>query len=258
MWSATLRGLTDFIHDLYRANVPPTAVRLLQAILKDHDIYPAVHFERHCQPAPPDVFFTYHSAQSFVDVHYLVKKAFKFAAELLTGRRDDLDWKVVERMQTDGIRLWVDFMFVDQTARDIRQELDVLPRLLEQSRAHMVLGDLPLTRSWCCYEIALFNQDCATANNQELRSFIAPTRKVYFNWELTETSEEQDKTFIGERIAAEFPNGFEGFTHIMRQASASAVLSTTEENPSYPPAALDSLAEAASDWYQRTLGPTAE
>ena len=65
-----------------------------------------------------------------------------------------------------------------------------------------MLGEKPLTQAWCCYEIALFNQRCATAKLGELalQSFIAPTTSIYRGWARTETTEADDKTFIEDRI----------------------------------------------------------
>jgi hypothetical protein len=116
-----------------------------------------------------------------------------------------------------------------------------------------VLGEWPLTRSWCCYEIALFNQRCATGDETLLRSFIAPSRNIYFGWDQTETSEVEDKLFIADRISNSFPNGFEGFNHVMNQANATAILPVTFGEIYFAPAALDALGEAAEFWYARVL-----
>jgi hypothetical protein len=188
---------------------------------------------------------------------------FILQALLLREQRPELTSTNFEPMVADGITFWVDFVFIDQSARDIQRELDVLPTLLNGAKAHFVVGQRPLTRSWCCYEIALFNQDCAVvgaaqtpvlnviAPSTKLHSFIAPTTKIYFDWEYTETTEAEDKHFIEEHIKSNFPNGFEGFNHIMQEANLTAVLSATESNPVYPPAGLSSLAKAAENWFER-------
>jgi hypothetical protein len=192
--------------------------------------------------------------ENFVDVQVLAWRALDFAAHLLRERRQKLNTVDFEPMIADGITFWVDFVFIDQNARDIRRELDVLPAILDGAKAHFVLGERPLTRSWCCYEIALFNKRCATATATEvpLQSFIAPTTSIYSLWSHTETTDTEDKAFIEERITSSFPNGFEGFNHVMQQANGTAALSAIESNPWYPPAALDSLAAAAEYWFQRS------
>jgi len=253
-WSITARGLSEFVGDLSHQGVRSTSVRALHKTLKDGGIYPARDFAHRCKPILPDAFFTYHSAQNFVDIREIVWKAFDFAARLYRERHPE-DKRDLEPVIADGITCWIDFMFIDQCARDIPRELDVLPVLLNAAAAHFVLGDQPLTRSWCCYEIALFNQRhvAETTDKMQLRSFIAPTTSIYFGWQDTKTTEANDKTFIEERIRRGFPHGFKGFNQIMEEANGTAVLSSTEVDPFYPPAALDSLASAAERWFTRAL-----
>jgi hypothetical protein len=159
------------------------------------------------------------------------------------------------------VRFWFDFVFIDQTARDIRAELEVLPALLEGVAAHFVIGERPLERVWCCYEIALSNRHLALGSppdpanpSSTLRSFVNPTLAVYHGWDLAEATEPDDKAFIEERIREGFPDGLAGFDRVMHQANAQAVLSTTEPGASYPPAALDTLVEAAERWWSRRAG----
>ncbi len=254
-WSTTARGLSEFVGDLVRLGIGDLSVRALQRTFRERGIYPARDFAARCKPEPPDAFFTYHSAASFIDIQEIAWRAFDFAAQHLRARRPDLGAVDFEPMIADGIRLWVDFLFIDQGARDLRRELDVLPGLLHGARAHFVLGDLPLTRAWCCYEIALFNQDLVAVGEPALRSFIAPSQNIYFGWDQVESSEAEDKSFIGDRIAHTFPDGWKGFNHVMQQANATAVLPLTDLTPWYTPASLDALGAAAEGWFARTLSP---
>jgi len=253
LWSTTPRGLSLVLSELFRLGVPSVSARSLQKILKEQKIYPVRDFEDYFEPILPDAFITYHSAQNYVEVQEIAWQATTFASELLGERRPDIDRIALEDLASDGVRLWIDFLFIDQRARDIRQELNVLPKLLQGAQAHFVLGDQPLSRAWCCYEIALFNQQCAEAemSKLELRSFIAPTRTIYFGWDTTDVTEAQDKEFIAEQIEQWFPHGFDGFNHVMNQVNATAVLSTTETAPHYPPAALSTLTTAAAQWFDR-------
>jgi hypothetical protein len=261
MWSTTPKRLSEFVGALLRGGIPSTSVRNLQKGFRENRIYPARDFPQFCVSARPDAFFSYHSAQNFVDLQEIVWKAFDFAAQQLMYKRPDLTQSDLEPMISDEVRLWVDFMFIDQSARDLREELDVLPRLLQGASAHFVLGNEPLTRAWCCYEIALFNQRLAEADvppfpgmqGQRLLSYIAPSRNLYFGWEGTETSEIDDKTFIAERISAAFPGGFDGFNNIMSQANSIAVLPLTEGTLWTTPAADDNLRKAAEAWYTRSF-----
>jgi hypothetical protein len=261
MWSTTPQRLSAFVGELAKMGIPPTSVRNLQNIFKEYRVYPARDFPQFCTPEPPDAFFSYHSAQDFVDVQEIVWRAFDFAAERLLRKRPNLMQEDLEPMISDGVRLWIDFMFIDQSARDLREELEVLPRLLQTASTHFVLGGQSLLRSWCCYEIALFNQHFAEADGHRLasldrpglRSYIAPTRNLYIGWEQTETSEVEDKSFIAERISGAFPGGFDGFHHIMAQANSVAVLPLAEGTTWSTPAADDNLDEAVERWYRRSF-----
>ena len=263
MWSTTPGRLSRFVRTILDGGIPPTTpVRELQRAFRDHGFYPARDAHGLCTPDPPDAFFTYHSAQSLGEVHDIVWQASSHAATVLQRSRPELAEVDLGPMIEEGICIWIDFAFIDQSARDMREELIILPRLLQEASVHFVLGTQPLMRSWCCYEIALFNQRFAEAdgppagpfNGPGLRSFIAPTRSFYIGWERTETSEAEDKVFISESIASGFPGGFDGFEKIMAQANTVAVGSLAGPADWSTPAADDNLLQAAESWYARTLG----
>jgi hypothetical protein len=241
-----------------------TSVRNLQLAFKESGVYPARDGPEFCVPAAPDVFFSYHSAQNFIDLQEIVLHAIRHVSRELVRHRPDLAIEDVQLLFWDNVRFWVDFMFINQSARDLREELDVLPNLLRNATAHFVIGTKPLMRAWCCYELALFNQDLAETDPEfqaglqgpRLRSFIAPTQSFYIGWERTETSEADDKAFIGERIAATFPGAFDGFNYVMAQANSVAVLPLTEGTTWSTPAADDGLMRAAEAWYAR--GPSTD
>jgi len=265
MWSTTPRRLSAFVGSLRQAFPDTMTVRNLQRAFQESDVYPARDGPEFCVPAAPDVFFSYHSAQNFIELQEIVLHAIRHASRELVRYRPDLAIEDVQLLFWDNVRLWVDFMFINQSARDLREELDVLPNLLRNATAHFVVGTQPLMRAWCCYEIALYNQEMAEADPQfegglqgpQLRSFIAPTRSFYLGWERTETSEVDDKAFIAERISANFPGAFKGFNYIMAQASSVAVLPLSEGTTWTTPAADDTLMRAAEAWYTRgVLGPS--
>ncbi len=260
MWSTTLRRLNALVEALLKRGMPNTmTVRELQLVFRQQGIYPVRDDPQYCVPALPDAFFTYHSAQNVVDLETIIWQTCQYAVRTLTRRRPELANDDLTPLIYDGIRIWVDFLFIDQSARDIRGELTVLPRLLESARAHFVLGTKPLMRAWCCYEIALFNQHLVSVDvprfpgvmGAQLRSFIAPTRSFHLGWERTETTEPDDKTFIGERIATAFPGGFDGFNNIMAQANSVAVLPFDESGVWSTPGADENLLHAVEAWYAR-------
>jgi hypothetical protein len=259
MWSTTPKRFSAFVESLIQPFPAGASARTVQRAFKEHGIYPARDGPEFCVPAAPDVFFSYHSAQNFLEIEEIVLKTIRHASEELVRHRPDLPLEEVLQTFWDGVRLWVDFMFIDQSARDLREELEVLPQLLRNATAHFVLGTEPLMRSWCCYEISLYNQELAKTDPQfaaglegpRLRSFIAPSQSFYIGWENTETSEVEDKVFIAERISSTFPGAFEGFNYVMAQANSVAVLPLTEGTTWSTPAADDSLIRAAEAWYAR-------
>lgn len=251
LWSITARGLSECLSALFKRGIQSSSIRELQKNLRENAIYPARDFAHLCSPEPPDVFFTYDSRQNFVEIQEIVWQTFDFAAMELRKRRPDLIGEDLEPLISDGIRLWVDFVFIDQSARDIRQELTVLPQLVNLVKVHYVLGSTPLERAWCCYEIALFNQQCVSKGNN-LKSFIAPMRTIYFGWDAVLTTEVEDKLYIEQSISSTFPNGLEGFTEVMNQANAVAVLALTEGAVYYTPDSMNNLWTAVEKWYDRS------
>jgi hypothetical protein len=251
-WSISAKNLSLFLRTALLQGVPNGSARTLQQALKRDSQYPARDIAGLCEPIPPDIFVTYHSAQSFADIEYLIWNTCRFASSLTSTEGSDLHRKQV---MEHGIRFWIDFLFIDQNSRDITRELDVLPSLLETSDVHIVLGDRPMTRAWCCYEIALFNRHCAGASSErgEMRSFIAPTDKPYVGWEYVAATDDRDKAAIGERIAQDYPGGETGFRRVMDQASGSAVVSKAFGTATYPPAALERMRTAADRWFAREI-----
>jgi hypothetical protein len=182
VWSSTLRGLVGIHEGLLTAGARSTSAWNLQKTLKKAGVYPVRDFPNLCTSDPPDAFFTYHSGQNFVDIEGIAQQTCNFAARELLRRRPEISSEDLNGFGADGIRLWIDYVFINQSARDIRSELDVLPYLLETVKAHFVLGQVSLTRAWCCCEIALFNQHCATTDSPVLKSFIAPTLDLHSGW----------------------------------------------------------------------------
>lgn len=261
LWSTTPKLLSEFVGALLRGGCPSVSARTLQKLFQERHLYPARDYPKFCEPAPPDIFFSYHSAQNFVDVQEIVWNAVRYAAQQFVSSRPDLAHIDLEVLFWERARLWVDFMFIDQSARDLREELAVLPQIVHGAGAHFVLGNTPLMRSWCCYEIALFNQRLAAQDvpkfpdmlGSQLRSFIAPSRSFYLGWERTETSDVNDKSFIAEQVSASFPGGFDGFNHVMAQANSVAVAPFATGAAWTTPAAEENLRMAVESWYARML-----
>ena len=261
MGSITARNVLGLLQELSGRGIRASTIKELHHALAAAGVYPARDLAHLCDPRPPDGFFTCQSSQELHNVVRNAGRAMRFAAGEVAPTLGDVPVDDLYAAFLDSVRLWFDFVFIDQTARDIREELEALPRLLDRVDAHFVIGEQPLRRVWCCYELALSNRHLAVDGphnpahpSSTLRSFVNPTLLVYHGWDLAEATEPEDKTFIEGRIHEAFPRGFEGFDLVMQQANAQAVLSTTEGGPSYPPAALESLAQAAATWWRRPAG----
>ena len=261
MGSITARNLFGLLQELRVRGIRTSTIKELHHALAEAGVYPARDLGHLCDSRPPDGFFTCQSSQELQNVVLNAGRAMRFAAAEVSPRLEGVSVDDLYATFLDSVRLWFDFVFIDQAARDIRQELEVLPELLEGVGAHFVIGERPLERVWCCYEIALSNRHLARDirpkpinPSSTLRSFVNPTLVVYHGWDLAEATEPDDKAFIEERIRETFPDGFEGFHRVMHEANAQAVLSTTEASASYPPAALESLVKAGERWWSRRPG----
>jgi hypothetical protein len=56
----------------------------------------------------------------------------------------------IEDLLVDEVTFWIDFDLINQSARDVRAELDVMPALIDSSKLHFALSHTALTRAWCC------------------------------------------------------------------------------------------------------------
>lgn len=262
--SVTMRGLNDIVGSLLHSGYPSCSVRELHGHLRSSNVYLAEQLKHLCSELPPDIFITYHSAENFVDVNKFLDNTRNFIGHLLLQERPDLDPREVEKMTWDGITFWVDFVFIDQTSRDIRRELEALPDLIDGARSHVVLSAQALTRAWCCYEIGLFNRHtktyplserAVTAGVQmfELLSFMPPNGHRYSGWDETHVTEPEDKRFIESEIRNAYPDGFDGFNRIMKQASLHTDLRAFGTELQYPPAAKAWMRDCALAWFERGL-----
>jgi len=119
--------------------------------------------------------------------------------------------------------VWIDFVFIDQSSRRLVEEVrEVLPRALASADVHLVLSDTAMLRSWCCYEVALFNRPDSggAARRHSLRSFIGRSRvQNYETFAQTSASQAADKYAIEQAIADSYPGGMSAFDFLLIQAS---------------------------------------
>jgi hypothetical protein len=220
----------------------------LGAYFRKKNLYLARDYEFRCRKELPDLFITYDWRMDLTELQQAIWSGLDYVAVLINEREPDL---IVEPLIGDGIGIWVDFMFINQNARDIRSELDVLPQLMASCAGHFVLSDTALTRAWCCYELALFNQRVAERKDKGLLSMIAPTLLHYKLWDGVESTELQDKAHIEERIIKDYPGGFLGFEYIMLQANLAGELAVQNSATTQIETAIEEHRNAAEKWLTR-------
>lgn len=173
--SITWRGLDSLLGEL---NIPALDLREwqlpafnthdLRPILLERGIYPARDFPHLIEQRPPDLFVTYDWREQILSVRATIWRALEYCLSSQQGRGVDL-----EDVAANGVSFWLDWVFIDQSSRNVDQELDlILPVLFKESAVHLVASVTALTRAWCCYELAQFNRRAAANKSNELTSLI--------------------------------------------------------------------------------------
>ena len=257
-WCTTARGLSLIVGDLRDRGIMSSNVHTLAERLRTQGIYPARDFAGRCLERAPDLFVTYDWQENYVDLQEAVWSGLDLIGSIVRERRPDLDEVDVERLIADRIGIWVDFLFIDQSARDVVGELAVLPALIEGSDAHFVLSRTALTRAWCCYELALFNKRDPTepSGGRTLRSFVTPTlASNYTGFASTSSTAPRDKVEIERNIEADYPGGMIGLDGLLMQVSLQSDPFFTR-GAAQAVAAHELVADAIDRWLQHQLGPS--
>jgi tetratricopeptide (TPR) repeat protein len=225
LWSCTGEQLTLLVEDLLHNGFESSNVYTLADGFRATRLYPVRDFEYHSSPRQPDIFVTYTWSDNYVDLQEAIRSGLDFIGTLIREARPELDEHVIERLVGKTLGIWIDFIFIDQSARNLGQEVrEVLPALMSQADIHFVLSDESLTRAWCCYELALFNQPFTTRQPIEggsILSFIAPSKtRRYETFSDTKVSNPEDKQEIERAILELFPGGMSGFDYLLIQASS--------------------------------------
>jgi hypothetical protein len=226
MWSLTIRGLSELVGDFLRSGIPASNVHTLAQRFRDLGIYPARDFESRCNPRPPDIFITYDWRYDFVDLQEAAYNGLLYIRDELSRHQPSIDPINYDSWLFDELTFWIDFVFIDQSARDVRAELDVMPDLIDASTLHFALSHTALTRAWCCYELALYNRrfleptpDTGPPSAPLLGSLLAPMPLGYRGWADSQASVAEDKVFLEEQLDELYPGGTLGIDSLMIQAS---------------------------------------
>jgi hypothetical protein len=209
-------GFHDLIGDLQSLGIGNTDIHNVAAALRQKGIYPARDLSARCLNDLPFMFVSYDWTTRLFDLEELIHAALKTIAD---KARSDLDIDLYSMLPS--LPFWLDFVFLDQSARDLRSELSVLPAIIAASDVHYVISPRALTRSWCCYELALFNSKFTESGSDlsELRSLLCPQWQKYQLWESTHTTEAADRRYIEEAIGTQFRGGTKQIDLFLIQAS---------------------------------------
>jgi hypothetical protein len=222
-WCCTGRQLSHLMGDLAAVGIRSSDVYTLGRRLRERNLYPARDFAHRCRPRDPQVFITYTWSENYIDLQEVIRRALDYLGDLVRQVRPHLDAAVIEELVNDKLGVWVDFIFIDQSARDVVSEVrEVLPDVIAAADVHFVLSESALLRSWCCYEVALFNQRTPTETSgaRTLRSFVGPSRVLdYQGFAATSSTDPEDKRVIEESLRATYPGGLSGVELLLIQAS---------------------------------------
>jgi tetratricopeptide (TPR) repeat protein len=260
VWCCSVRDFLLLIADLERLGIPSSDVHTLAMRLREKRIYPARDFSHRCQPRPPDIFISYDWRQNFVGLYNMIQGALVYMGQAIQQARPDLDSGLIRYLVFDEIGLWIDFVFIDQSARDVGAEVrEIIPRVIDSSDLHFVLSDTALSRSWCCYELALFNKRPLGPSSQyetggllawPLRSFVTQNQAQPFrSFRQSATTTPADKEIIEKYLGEEFPEGIEGVDLLLTQAGTLDKSVTPQF--AVPPGAKEMMLDAVDKWLAR-------
>jgi hypothetical protein len=260
LWCCSVRDLLLLVADFERAGVPSSDVHTLARRLREKRIYPARDYSHRCQPRHPDIFITYDWRQNFVGLYDIIEGVLVYMGQAVRQARADLDSGRIRHLVFDEIGLWIDFVFIDQSARDLGLEVrEIIPRVIDSSDLHFVVSDTALLRSWCCYELALFNKRPIAPSSQydpsglfarPLRSFITQEQAHAFpTFGQTATTVPEDKEVIEKYLKNEFPEGLTGVDLLLVQAG----ILDKRVTPGFavPRAAEEMMLSAVDKWIAR-------
>lgn len=223
LWSCNGQQLSLIMGDLLERLFISSDVHNLGKRLKGTNTYIARDLHYRCLQQPPQIFITYTWTDNFVDLQVAIRSVLEYIRGLILLARPELDFEFVDSLVHTKLGIWVDFIFIDQSSRDLVNEIhEVLPKIIEGVDLHFVLSDSAMLRSWCCYEVALFNKRPSTEElgQRTLRSFIARSESLnYQSFSQTSTTNPEDKVQIDRYIQNSYPDGMPGFEFILKQAS---------------------------------------
>lgn len=229
--------------DLREFSLPPFNTHQLRPTLLERGIYPARDYPELITKRLPDVFVTYDWRENVLAVRATVGLAMQNCLRFQTNRFPNAD---LDSLLYHGVTFWLDWIFLDQTSRDVDRELDeILPALFNDGTVHVVASTTALSRAWCCYELGQFNRHAAQTPGASLTSLVPADLQKYPLWAAVDSTDPADKLKVEKRIVELFPGGLHSLEHLMIQAGLGADMGA------YPSAARERISEAADRWIER-------
>jgi hypothetical protein len=209
-------------------------------------IYPARDFPNLVVKRLPDLFVTYDWRDSILAVRDTVTLAIQHCLSAQARKFPNVDLDLVLR---HDVTFWIDWIFLDQSSRDVDRELDeILPGLFNDGCVHLVASKTALSRAWCCYELAQFNRHAALTQGADLNSLIPGDLQSFPLWAGVASTDPSDKLKVEKRIIELFPGGLHALEHLMVQAGLAA------EIRGQGSAAVERIKTASERWITRTEG----
>lgn len=219
LWCVTARNLTWIVGELLKRGHRSSDVHMLARGLRDTGLYPARDFADRCLPRRPNLFITYDWEENFVDLQEAIHSGIQHLAAIIRSQRPDI---AEEQLQTlwDKVGIWIDFLFIDQSARNVLDEVHaVVPVAIQAADVHFVLSPTALNRAWCCYELAIFHRR-PLAEEGALSSFVAPIGTLpYRGWNHVKATNPTDKPILEAWLKTNYPGGIHGVDALLIMSS---------------------------------------
>ena len=253
LWCTTARNLSLIIGELLGRGHRSSDVHTLANGLRESRCYPARDLGKLCLPRRPDLFVSYNWEENFVDLQEAIHSGMRLIAKIIRTSHPDVEYDRLETLCLDGIGIWIDFLFIDQNARDVLSEVNTfVPQAIDAADVHFVLSPTALTRAWCCYELALFHRRAvAEEGNPALRSFIAPIGTgPYRGFSYVKATNPADKPVLEQWLRDHYPGGVDGVDSLLMM---SGLISDpfVVANDAWSKAAEATVIESVDRWLAR-------
>ena len=217
-WCTTFRNVSSIFEALIGSGLPFTNAHALAAGLRERSLYPVRDLEQHFSRQRASVFVSHDWSDGLANLQSTLNSAMQLVASIVCRHRPDLGKSEVEELCWDRIGIWVDFLFIDQNARNVLDEVNfVVPAVIDAADLHFMLSPTAISRAWCCYELAMFNRRPTREGGEGLlRSIIAPAPSTQYPlWRAAKTTVPEDKPVLESWLRRNYPGGLDGMDALL-------------------------------------------